>query len=119
MRMQRGRGGRAMRLYPLAGLASINIFPDIMLNLRSPIIVSDKLCSFVATRVSSKGRIVVFTDNVLSELGVNGNINAFSKGDQSIFQLLPAFFFITQCSFHSFFMILRMLTDQGLKFDRF
>jgi len=108
-----------MCLYPLTGLASIDIFPHIVLHSRPPIIVSDKLCSLVATRVPGEGRIVVLTDNVLSELGVNRNVNAFTKGDQSIFQLFPAFFFVLQRSLHSLLSILRMLTDQGLEFDRF
>jgi len=119
MRMQWGCGRRAMRLYPLTGLTSIKIFPDIMLHSRPPIIVSDKLCSFVATRVSGEGRVVVLTDNVLSELGMNRDINAFAKGDQSIFQLFPAFLFVSQHSLHSLLSILRMLTDQGLELDRF
>jgi hypothetical protein len=119
MRMQWGRRRHAMCLYPLTGLASINIFPDIMLHSRPPIIASDKLCSFVATRVSGEGRVVVLTDNVLSKLGMNRNVNTFAKGDQSIFQFFPAFLFVSQRSLHSLFSILRMLTDQGLKLDRF
>jgi len=119
MRMQWGCGHRAMCLYPLTGFTSINIFLDIVLHSRPPIIASDKLRSLVATRVSSEGRIMILTDNVLSELGVNRNVNTFAKGDQSILQLLPAFFFVSQCSLHSLFSILRMLTDQGLELDRF
>jgi len=103
MRMQWGCGCRAMRLYPLTGLASIDIFPDIVLHSRPPIIVSDKLRGLVATRVSSEGRIVILTDNVLSELGVNRNVDTFAKGDQSIFQLLPAFFSVSQHSLPSRF----------------
>ena len=106
-----------MRLHSLASLTSFNVFSNIMLNLRSPIIASDKLCSLVATRVSGEGRIVVLTDNVLSEFGMNRNVNAVAKGDQSICQLFPAFFFVPQCSLHSLFSILQMLTDQGLEFD--
>jgi len=119
MRMQWGHRHRAMRLYPLTGLTSINIFPDIVLHSRPPIIASDKLRSLVMTRVSGEGRIVILTDNVLSELGVNRNVNTFVKGDQSILQLSPAFFFVSQRSLHSLLSILRMLTDQGLKLDRF
>jgi len=108
-----------MCLYSLTSLTSVNVFSNVMLNARPPIIASDKLCSFIATRVSGKGRIVVFTDNVVSEFGVNGNVDTFSESDQPIFQLLPAFLFILQCSFHSLFTILRMSTDQGLEFNRF
>jgi hypothetical protein len=70
-----------MCLYSLTGLASIDIFPDVVLHPRPPIIARDKLCSLVATRVSGEGRIMVLTDNVLSELGMNRNVNAFVKGD--------------------------------------
>ena len=108
-----------MCLYPLTGLASVNIFSDIVLNSRPPIIVSDQFRSFVATWLSSKGRVVVLTDDVFSELGMNGNVNAFSKGDQSTFQLFPAFFFVSQHSFHSLFAIPQMSADRGLEFDRF
>ena len=106
-----------MCLYPLTGLASINVFPDIVLHSRPPIVAGNEFCSLVATRVSGEGRIVVLTDNVLSELGMNRNVNAVAKGDQSIRQLFPAFFFVPQCSLHSLFSILQMLTDQGLEFD--
>jgi hypothetical protein len=108
-----------MCFYPLTGLASIDILLDIVLHSRPPIIASDKLCSLVATRMSGKGRIVILTNNVLSECGVNRNVNMFAKGDQSTFQLFPAFFSVLQRSLHSLFSILRMLTDQGLELDRF
>ena len=108
-----------MRFYSLTGLASIDIFPDIVLHSRPPIVAGNEFCSLVATRVSSEGRIVVLTDNVLSEFGMNRNVNAVAKGDQSIRQLFPAFFSVPQRSLDSLFSILRMLTDQGLEFNRF
>jgi hypothetical protein len=83
-----------MRLDPLTGLASFNIFSNIMLNSGPPIIAGDELCSFVMTGVSSKWGIMIFTDNVFPKFGVNGNINTLSEGDKSIFQFLPSFFFV-------------------------
>jgi hypothetical protein len=81
MRMQWGSRQSTMSLHPLASLTSVNVLSDIVLNSRPPIIASDKLHSFIATWVSSKGRIVVFMDNVFSEFGMNGNVNTFSESD--------------------------------------
>jgi len=79
---------------PLTHFTSINIFADIMLHSRPPIIAGDEFSSFIATRMSSKGSVVIFADNVFLELGVNGNINVLAKGNKSIFQLFPTFFFV-------------------------
>jgi hypothetical protein len=83
-----------MCLYPLAGLASFNMFSNIMLNSGPPIITGDEFCSFVMAQVSSERRIMIFADNVFSKFGMNGNVNTLSEGDKSIFQFLPTFFFI-------------------------
>jgi len=73
-----------MRFYPLARLASIDILLDVMLNLGPPVIAGDEFCSFVAARMSSKGGVVVFADDVFSKFGMNRNIDAFTEGDKSV-----------------------------------
>jgi len=73
-----------MHFYSLESLTSVNIFSDIMLNLGPPVIAGDKFCSLVTARVSSKGRVVVFADDVFSELGMNGNIDAFLESDKPV-----------------------------------
>jgi hypothetical protein len=83
-----------MHFDPLACLASFDMFSNIMLNLRPPVVAGDEFCSFVVPWMSSEGGIMIFVDNVFSKFGMNGNINMFAKGDKAVFQLFPTFFFV-------------------------
>jgi len=71
-----------MCLDSLTSFTSFDVFSNIVLNSRPPIIVCNEFCSFVTTGMSSKCGIVIFTGNVFSKFGMNWNVNGFTESDK-------------------------------------
>ena len=83
-----------MSLHSLTSFASFDIFSDIMLNSRPPIIPCNQFGGFIASGVSCNCRIMMFFDDVFSKFGVLGDVKLFSEGDKSIIEDLPTFFVV-------------------------
>ena len=95
-------GFLTVSLSPLTGFASVNVLPNVRLDVRPPVVSCDKFLCFVSSGMSCDDTIVVFSNDVFSEAFVLWDVDSFLPGYNSFFMFLPEFLFIDESLFDDF-----------------
>src|ERR1700722_7688009 len=76
----------------LTSLTTSDICATILCNSGPPVIAGNQFVCFVSTRMASNGSVVMFLEQVITKLQVNGNIDSSITTDESIRKLTETTF---------------------------
>ena len=93
-------GALSYGLHPLTLLTTLHMFVNVPPDAWPQVVASDELMCLVPAWMSSQGGVVVEPDNVLSQLGILGDVHSLLPGDHAIFMLNPLRLCFFQCLGH-------------------